>query len=103
MNPYDYARGRGMARSSWVGRLLMAIIDVPVLGETVMRLRSYPVIRSVLNGGVADPRHVPLPPMKERYVAGNRPGPRERSPRPRRVAGGSLELRPVPPRSPVAA
>jgi pimeloyl-ACP methyl ester carboxylesterase len=42
INPYDYAKGRGLARSSWLARLLLAAARVPVFGETVMRLRSSP-------------------------------------------------------------
>jgi pimeloyl-ACP methyl ester carboxylesterase len=37
INPYDYAQGRGMARSSLLGRMTTYASLVPVLGETAMR------------------------------------------------------------------
>src|SRR5215831_20432169 len=35
INPYDYARGRGMARSSFLGWMITAIAPVHVFGDTV--------------------------------------------------------------------
>jgi len=40
INPYDYAKGRGMARSSPFGWLVTYAALLPVVGETVMRLRN---------------------------------------------------------------
>ncbi len=40
INPYDYAKGRGMARSSLFGWFVTYASLVPVIGETVMRLRN---------------------------------------------------------------
>src|SRR5262249_30042009 len=55
-------------------RALLAAARVPVLGETVMRLRSFPVIKAVFDGGMADPRRMPPRLLKEMYLVGNRPG-----------------------------
>src|SRR6478736_5501896 len=55
VNPYDYAKGRGMARSSLFGGIVTYASLLPVIGETVMRLRNFLIMRAVLNGGVADP------------------------------------------------
>src|SRR5215467_7348801 len=44
MNPYDYARGRGMARSGLAGWMTIVTADIPVIGETFMRLRNFPII-----------------------------------------------------------
>ena len=74
VNPYDYASGRGMARSSLLGRLITATSEIPVLGETVMRLRNFIIMRAVLQGGVADPRCIPPELLKEMYEVGNRRG-----------------------------
>jgi pimeloyl-ACP methyl ester carboxylesterase len=74
MNPYDYAKGRGMARSSVLARLIVALADMPVLGDTVMRLRQFFIMKSVLNGGVADPERIPPELLKEMYLVGNRKG-----------------------------
>ncbi len=74
INPYDYAQGRGMARSSFLARLVVIAADVPVLGETMMRLRNFYIMKAVLDGGVSDPRSIPPPLLKEMYRVGNRPG-----------------------------
>lgn len=74
INPYDYAKGRGMARSSFLARLVVAAADVPILGETVMRFRQFFIMKSVLDGGVADPRQIPPELLKELYLVGDRKG-----------------------------
>jgi pimeloyl-ACP methyl ester carboxylesterase len=74
INPYDYARGRGMARSSFLGWMITMTARVPVLGETVMRLRNFIIMKAVLRGGVADPRSISGQLLKEMYRVGNRRG-----------------------------
>ena len=74
INPYDYAKGRGMARSSFLARLFVALAGLPILGETVMRMRHFFVMKSILDGGVADPDHIPPELLMEMYLAGNRRG-----------------------------
>jgi len=74
VNPYDYAKGRGMARSSPLGWMITYVSLIPVIGETVMRLRSFIIMRHVLQGGVADPNSISKPLMAEMYQVGNRPG-----------------------------
>jgi pimeloyl-ACP methyl ester carboxylesterase len=74
INPYDYAKGRGMARSSLFGGIVTYVSLLPVIGETVMRLRNFLIMRAVLNGGVADPNSIPPALLKEMYLVGNRPG-----------------------------
>jgi len=58
--PYDYARGRGIARSSPAARLLMLSAHVPVLDETVLRLRTVGISRAVLGAVVATPPSLSL-------------------------------------------
>jgi pimeloyl-ACP methyl ester carboxylesterase len=74
MNPYDYAKGRGMARSSLLGWMITATSNIPVIGETVMRLRNFSIMKAVLRGGVANPEAIPPALLKEMYRVGNRPG-----------------------------
>lgn len=74
INPYDYFKGRGMARSSPLGWLVTYMSLIPFIGETVMRLRNFLIMKSVLNGGVADANSIPPPLMKEMYLVGNRRG-----------------------------
>jgi pimeloyl-ACP methyl ester carboxylesterase len=74
MNPYDYARGRGMARSGFAGWMTTVTADMPVIGETVMRLRTFSIMKAVLQGGVANPKSIPPALLKELYEVGNRPG-----------------------------
>jgi pimeloyl-ACP methyl ester carboxylesterase len=74
INPYDYAKGRGMARSYFFGWMVTYSALIPLIGETVMRLRNFLIMSAVLNGGVADPDSIPPALMKEMYLVGNRPG-----------------------------
>lgn len=74
INPYDYAKGRGMARSSALGGMLNYTSLIPLLGETVMRLRNFMVVKSVLRGGVSDPKSISPELMLEMFQVGNRPG-----------------------------
>ena len=63
-----------MARSSFLGRVVTYASLVPFIGETVMRLRSYFVMKDILRGGVADPESIPQTLLKEMYLVGNRRG-----------------------------
>jgi len=74
INPYDYAKGRGLARSSLAGRLVTYASLLPVIGETVHRLRNVLIMRAVMRGGVADANSIPAFLMKEMYAVGSRPG-----------------------------
>jgi pimeloyl-ACP methyl ester carboxylesterase len=55
INPYDYGHGMGIARGNAVAWLIFNLARVPVLGETVMRLRNRLVEQRILQGGLADP------------------------------------------------
>lgn len=74
INPYDYAKGRGMARSSLFGWFVTYVSLIPVIGETVMRLRNYLIMKAVLQGGVANASSIPPSLLKEMYLVGSRPG-----------------------------
>lgn len=74
VNPYDYDAGRGLRRASPLSNLLFGVNDVPVLGPTMARLRLFPIVRAVLEGGV-ERRGALLPTLaRELYQVGNRPG-----------------------------
>jgi len=74
INPYDYDRGRGLRRSSTLANLLFGLNNVPVLGATVIRLRSYPIEKRVFEGGVRRPGAMPPNLSREMYRVGNRRG-----------------------------
>ena len=74
INPYNYAKGRGMARSSPFGWVVTYASLIPFIGETVMRLRNFLIMRAVLRGGVAEAKSIPPALLKEMYLVGNRPG-----------------------------
>jgi pimeloyl-ACP methyl ester carboxylesterase len=74
INPYDYAKGRGMGRSSVLGWLITFTAGIPVLGGTIMRLRNFAIMNAVLRGGVADPGSLSDELAKEMYEVGNRRG-----------------------------
>src|SRR5262249_5608382 len=58
INPYDYAKGRGMTRSSLLGLLITVTSEIPMIGETVMRLRNFITMKAVLQGGVVNPESI---------------------------------------------
>lgn len=74
INPYDYDKGRGLARSSFLGRLSTTLSGIPVVGETFMRLRNFLIIKDILKGGVAQSTAIPTELLKEMYLVGNRRG-----------------------------
>src|SRR5262249_61057957 len=74
INPYDYARGRGMTRSSMLGWMITVTSETPMIGGTVMRLRNFLIMRAVLQGGVVNPKSIRPALLKEMYVVGNRRG-----------------------------
>ncbi|MCX4186644.1 alpha/beta fold hydrolase [Methylophaga sp. OBS4] len=74
INPYDYYQGKGMARASLPGRVVVWLSAIPVVGDTVMRLRNYFIMKAVLTGGVSDPKSISPALMKEMYRVGNRHG-----------------------------
>ncbi|MGH7513971.1 MAG: alpha/beta fold hydrolase [Gemmatimonadales bacterium] len=74
MNPYDYAGGRGVRRSSALANLIFGLTGVPVLGPTVNRLRSLPLVTRILRGGVRRKGALPADLAREIYRVGSRPG-----------------------------
>jgi pimeloyl-ACP methyl ester carboxylesterase len=74
INPYDYAKGRGMARSSLLGWMITMTSQLPLIGETVMRLRNFIIMKAVLQGGVANPGSIRPALMRDMYDVGNRRG-----------------------------
>jgi pimeloyl-ACP methyl ester carboxylesterase len=74
INPYDYDRGRGLRRSSGLANLLFALNNVPILGATVTRLRQYPIVKRVLQGGVYREGSLPAKLARALYDVGNRRG-----------------------------
>jgi len=74
INPYDYAGGTGVRRSSPVARLILGLGVIPIVGETVMRFRNRMVERMIFEGGVAEADAIPPNLMEEMYLVGTRPG-----------------------------
>ena len=74
INPYDYFKGRGMTRSSFLGWMITVTSETPLIGGTVMRLRNFVIMKAVLQGGVVNPESIRPALMKEMYFVGNRRG-----------------------------
>lgn len=74
INPYDYDRGRGLRRSSALANLILGVSRVPLLGGTVMRMRSSFVEERILRGGVHREGALPGDFAREVYAVGNRRG-----------------------------
>ena len=73
INPYDYGQ-RGIDRANAVAKVLFTLAPIPVLGDTVMRLRNRLVEGKVLEGGVADRQSIPKPFGEEVFRVGERRG-----------------------------
>lgn len=73
INSYDYGK-RGIERANIVARILFTLAAIPVIGETVMRLRNPMVERKILEGGVATPSALPPAFVAEVFRVGERPG-----------------------------
>lgn len=73
INPYDYGKGRGLARGSLFGWFITNAARLPVVGEIVMRFRNSFITSGVLHGGVANAESIPPALMKEMDRVGNRP------------------------------
>jgi pimeloyl-ACP methyl ester carboxylesterase len=74
VNPYDYWPSGGVRRSSLTARLILAGANVPILGPTLMRLRSRFVSDRIMEGGVASSAALPRDLARELYETGNRRG-----------------------------
>src|SRR5215831_48986 len=74
INPYDYAKGRGLTRSSLLGWMITATSQTPMIGGTVMRLRNFIIMKAILEGGVANRQSIRPALLKEMYAVGNRSG-----------------------------
>jgi pimeloyl-ACP methyl ester carboxylesterase len=73
INPYDYGE-RGIDRANAVAKILFTLAPIPVLGDTVMRLRNPMVEGKVLDGGMANPSALPPAFRDEVFTVGQRPG-----------------------------
>lgn len=73
INPFDYGQ-RGADRANGVAKLLFTLAAIPVIGETVMRLRNRVVEGKILEGGVATPAALPPAFREEVFRVGERPG-----------------------------
>lgn len=74
INPYDYAAGLGLARSSLAGWIVAHAARVPVMGEIAIPPTPRWLVRRVLEGGVADARRLPPQFVLDVWRAGRRPG-----------------------------
>lgn len=74
INPYDYGRGLGIARGNGWAWLTFNLARVPVLGETVMRLRNQFIEQRILEGGVATPEAITPGFGAQVLASGLRPG-----------------------------
>ncbi len=74
VNPYDYAEGAGLARANMIAALIFTLARIPVVGETVMRLRNAALETHILRGGVVDSEALTPALSGLIYATGLRPG-----------------------------
>jgi pimeloyl-ACP methyl ester carboxylesterase len=72
INPYDYAGG--IARSSFLARLIVTGVLAPGVGRPLARLQPKPIMRAVLHGGLADKTALEADYLDELLAVGRRPG-----------------------------
>jgi pimeloyl-ACP methyl ester carboxylesterase len=74
INPYDYGSGGGIQRSSGIARIIFTLASIPVLGDTVMRMRNRMIEDQIFQGGVYTSDAIPESLLEEFYLSGCRPG-----------------------------
>jgi pimeloyl-ACP methyl ester carboxylesterase len=74
INPYDYGNGRGIERGNFVAWLIFTLTRIPVLGETVMRLRNKIVETIIMQGGVTSIDSLPKEFLQGIWISGVRKG-----------------------------
>lgn len=74
INPYDYGQGRGVTRANLVAWVIFTLAQVPILGDTFMRLRNRMIERIILQGGVAFPQALTEGFVRQVYDSGLRKG-----------------------------
>jgi pimeloyl-ACP methyl ester carboxylesterase len=72
VNPYDYAGG--IARSSFLARLIVTGVIAPAVGPLLARLEPRPVMRAILASGLGDPAALHEDYLDELLKVGHRPG-----------------------------
>jgi pimeloyl-ACP methyl ester carboxylesterase len=73
INPFDYGK-RGADRANAVAKIVFTAGWIPLLGETVMRLRNRLVEGKILEGGVASSEALPTGFREEVFTTGERRG-----------------------------
>ncbi len=74
VNPYDYWPAGGVRQSSLTARLVLTFSEVPVVGQTMMRMRNRFVSDRIFEGGLSSPGALPKELAEEFYQVGARPG-----------------------------
>src|SRR5262249_19960947 len=74
INPYDYAKRRGMARGGWLGWMLVTTSQTRVAGPRVLPLQPFTIRKGVWRGGVANPASIPAGLLREMNAVGARRG-----------------------------
>lgn len=74
INPYDYPPQGGIRRSSLMARVILGPSGIPILGATLMRLRTRFVSDRIMEGGVAEAASIPAELKRELHQVGTRAG-----------------------------
>ncbi len=72
INAYDYNRGRGITRGSWLSNIVFSLNNVPVIGSTIWRLRWYGIFAQVMKGSVYNNASLSPAFLREMHEVGNR-------------------------------
>lgn len=72
INSYDYDRGRGITRGSWLSNIVFSLSNVPVIGGTIWRLRWYGIFAQIMKGSVHNDASLIPALLREMHEVGNR-------------------------------
>jgi pimeloyl-ACP methyl ester carboxylesterase len=68
INPYDYNRGRGLATSSPLARVIFTLRSLPLIGAVARRINLYFIVSRILLGGVERASSFPPSLLRELYT-----------------------------------
>ena len=74
INPFDYGKGNGVQRSSFLANLIISLSKIPIVGGTVMRLNNPLIDKTIFYAGVNHRDSVPSSFLREYFEVGGRPG-----------------------------
>ena len=76
LNTYDYETryGDGIRRGGWFSNLIIGSLQIPVFGAIGASLEDRNILRRIMGGGYANPKHLPEDLLTDFDKAAHEPG-----------------------------